>query len=265
MARNRNIRPCMAPLTGSEITLNQIFTCSTSKPNTCLQKALNKRTKPYTDHSLEAIMRNDRVMDEGKLKEGTPSYTRNHHLTSNIEIMKEDLDLPRFIFDHRDDGPDLEKQQSPPPKQDDLNELSPYRTYASDLLPVTPTPTPTREPDVTYPEGGLRAWLVVLGSFSGMVVGFGLLNTVGTLEAYLSKHQLARYDPSSRGWVFSIFIFLSFFCGLQIGPIFDAKGPRWLVFAGSVCLLAGTIGLSESRGSVQRALVTCLDFSLMSG
>lgn len=33
---------------------------------------------------------------------------------------------------------------------------------------------------VTYPEGGLRAYLVVLGSFSGMIASFGLMNTVGT-------------------------------------------------------------------------------------
>lgn len=26
--------------------------------------------------------------------------------------------------------------------------------------------------DVTYPEGGLEAWLVVLGSFSGMVIDY---------------------------------------------------------------------------------------------
>lgn len=29
--------------------------------------------------------------------------------------------------------------------------------------------------EITYPEGGLRAWLVVLGSFSGTVAGFGMM------------------------------------------------------------------------------------------
>ena len=32
-------------------------------------------------------------------------------------------------------------------------------------------PIITEYEDVTYPEGGLEAWLVVLGSFSGMVNG----------------------------------------------------------------------------------------------
>ncbi|KAI6909046.1 MFS general substrate transporter [Hortaea werneckii] len=90
---------------------------------------------------------------------------------------------------------------------------------------------------VTYPEGGLEAWLVVLGSFLGMTASFGYMNTIGIYEAYLNTNQLSSYEQSTTGWVFSLYIFLSFFCGVQIGPIFDAKGPRLLVLSGSVLLL----------------------------
>lgn len=103
-----------------------------------------------------------------------------------------------------------------------------------------------QEVETSYPEGGLAAWLVVFGSFIGMTAGFGLMNTVGTFQAYLSTHQLADSSPSLVGWIFSLYIFLAFFCGVQIGPIFDAKGPRWLVFAGSVCLVGGTFAFAES-------------------
>ncbi|KAL8920566.1 MAG: hypothetical protein Q9208_006188 [Pyrenodesmia sp. 3 TL-2023] len=102
------------------------------------------------------------------------------------------------------------------------------------------------QPEITYPEGGLQAWLVVLGSFSGMLASFGQMNTIGTFQAYLTTHQLANASPSAVGWIFSIYVFLAFGCGLQIGPIFDRKGPRWLVLAGSVCLVVGMIGVSES-------------------
>ena len=98
----------------------------------------------------------------------------------------------------------------------------------------------------TYPEGGLCAWLVVLGSFSGMVASFGNLNSAGTFQAYLSTHQLVQENPSAIGWIFSIYAFLTFFCGVQIGPVFDAYGPRWLVFAGSVLLFGGMMGVAES-------------------
>lgn len=100
-----------------------------------------------------------------------------------------------------------------------------------------------------YPEGGLRAWLVVLGSFCGMLASFGLMNIVGTFQAYLSTHQLAHESPSAVGWIFSIYVFLAFGCGLQIGPVFDRHGPRWLVFGGTVCLVVGLIGVGNSTST----------------
>lgn len=89
----------------------------------------------------------------------------------------------------------------------------------------------------TYPEGGTIAYLCVLGSFCGLMAALGLMNSIGTYQAYLSAHQLSSQSESAIGWIFGIYAFLSFFCGIQIGPIFDAKGPRYLVLAGSILLL----------------------------
>ena len=104
------------------------------------------------------------------------------------------------------------------------------------------------EEEVTYPEGGLRAWLVVFGSFSGMLAAFGMMNTIGTFQAYLSTHQLRDYGEGTIGWIFSLYVFLAFFCGIQIGPVFDAKGPRLLVLAGTVFLLASSMLLGSCTG-----------------
>jgi len=90
--------------------------------------------------------------------------------------------------------------------------------------------------EVTYPEGGLGAWSVVLGSFLGLIASLGMMNTVGIYHAYIAEHYLADYTESTISWIFSMYVFLSFFCGLQIGPIFDAHGPKLLVLAGSILL-----------------------------
>lgn len=127
------------------------------------------------------------------------------------------------------------------------NTSHPTDIVAENFIPQYPTVEGENDAK-SYPEGGLRAWLVVLGSFSGMTASFGIMNTIGTFQAYLSTHQLASYSPSAVGWIFSIYVFLGFFCGVQIGPIFDAKGPRWIVVAGTVCLLAGTVGVAFSTG-----------------
>ncbi|KAF2471095.1 MFS monocarboxylate transporter-like protein [Lindgomyces ingoldianus] len=95
--------------------------------------------------------------------------------------------------------------------------------------------------EVTYPEGGRQAWLVVLGSFCGTIVAFGMMNTVGIFQAYVSEHQLKDYNESTIGWIFGLYVFLSFFCGIQIGPIFDAHGPRMLILAGSILMSASML------------------------
>jgi MFS family permease len=76
------------------------------------------------------------------------------------------------------------------------------------------------------------------------MVALGMMNTIGTYHAYISTHQLSpsasastTTTESSLGWVFGLYAFLAFFAGIQIGPIFDAYGPRHLVLAGSLLLL----------------------------
>jgi MFS family permease len=49
---------------------------------------------------------------------------------------------------------------------------------------------------------------------------------------------LKEYNESTIGWIFSVYVFLGFFCGIQIGPVFDAHGPRLLVLAGSILMTA---------------------------
>lgn len=93
------------------------------------------------------------------------------------------------------------------------------------------------ELEVYYPEGGLQAWLVVFGSWCGLLASIGMTNIMASFQTYISKNQLSDYDESTIGWIFSLYAFLAFFCGIYVGPLFDKHGPRWLVFAGSVCVI----------------------------
>lgn len=155
---------------------------------------------------------------------------------------------------------DLEKQRSCPQR---LIRNSALQAYGSpedvekndDLPGIEPAGPPAGElepkPDVYYPEGGLQAWLVVFGSFCGMTAGFGYMNTIGIFQAYLATNQLSGYDEQAIGWIFSVYVFLSFFCGVQIGPVFDAHGPRWIVAAGTVFLLLSAFLMGECTGESQ--------------
>ncbi|KAI1376230.1 MFS general substrate transporter [Hypoxylon crocopeplum] len=103
------------------------------------------------------------------------------------------------------------------------------------------------ENDADFPEGGLAAWLVVLGSFCAMISVYGIINVAAVFESYFSTHQLVGYDSSTIGWIFSVYLFIVFFFGIQVGPIFDRYGPRLLVAVGSLLVVASQLllGLCE--------------------
>lgn len=174
-------------------------------------------------------MSNDRLGREAHNETSNPSLEKTEDTQPQLEIARHRIDPEQ----------DLENANG-------SSDATILHTKDPPSNPTRAGTSPKTQPDVTYPDGGLQAWLVVLGSFSGMLASFGLMNTVGTFQAYLITHQLAHEFPSAVGWIFSIYTFLAFGCGLQIGPVFDAKGPRWLVFGGSVCLVVGMIGVSES-------------------
>lgn len=89
-----------------------------------------------------------------------------------------------------------------------------------------------------FPEGGFQAWLVVFGSFCAMLSVYGLINSSAVFESYFATNQLVDYDSSTIGWIFSVYLFVVFFAGIQVGPIFDRRGPRLLVAVGSILVVA---------------------------
>lgn len=122
----------------------------------------------------------------------------------------------------------LEKEQQSPPKSTD-----------PDLA----------DDGMTYPEGGRDAWLVVLGAWCGLTASLGIYNTTGVFEAVISKVLLPDETPSTIGWIFSVYAFVNWICGVQVGPTFDAMGPKGLMIAGSMCTLVGVFALSVCTGT----------------
>ncbi|KAB8243566.1 major facilitator superfamily domain-containing protein [Aspergillus flavus] len=114
---------------------------------------------------------------------------------------------------------------------------------------------------VTYPEGGRDAWLVVLGAWCGLIASLGIYNTAGVFEVVVSKVLLPEYSQSTIGWIFSVYAFVNWVCGVQVGPTFDAMGPRSLIIAGTVCTLIGIFALSVCTEYYQ----IFLSFSILTG
>ncbi|PQE16389.1 major facilitator superfamily transporter protein [Rutstroemia sp. NJR-2017a BVV2] len=111
-------------------------------------------------------------------------------------------------------------------------EITSTSTSFDGLPPTQELNEPDSHDDITYPEGGTRAWLVVFGSWCGMFASFGISNSLGSFQAYVSANQLSAYSESQVGWIFSLYVFFTLFGGIYVGPIFDMYGPKWLLLIG---------------------------------
>ncbi|CCH44854.1 putative transporter MCH4 [Wickerhamomyces ciferrii] len=108
--------------------------------------------------------------------------------------------------------------------------------------------------DLEFPEGGLKANLVVFGSFMGLVPVFGMVNSAGAIEAYVSSHQLANVGASAVSWIFSINVFIAFSSGVFSGSFFDRNGARAPMSIGAVLFSAGLFATGNAKNVYQFVL-----------
>ncbi|ODQ61392.1 hypothetical protein WICANDRAFT_29489 [Wickerhamomyces anomalus NRRL Y-366-8] len=113
----------------------------------------------------------------------------------------------------------------------------------------------------SFPEGGLSAYLVVFGSFMGLIPVFGLVNSAGAIEAYVSSHQLAQVSTSTVSWIFSINVFIAFSSGIFSGAFFDRNGSRPPMIIGAVFFSAGLF----ATGNAQSVYQFVLAFGVVNG
>ncbi|KAM0277224.1 hypothetical protein ACHAQH_005945 [Verticillium albo-atrum] len=72
------------------------------------------------------------------------------------------------------------------------------------------------------------AWLCVAGSFLFLMPSFGMMQSVGVIQAYLQFNRLEDYSARDVGWITGMYTFLSLFLGIQVGPLMDRYGSRRL-------------------------------------
>ncbi|CAE7233090.1 unnamed protein product [Rhizoctonia solani] len=106
---------------------------------------------------------------------------------------------------------------------------------------------PTAPPADAFPDGGLRAWLVVIGSMCVTFGTFGFVNAWGVFQSYYHETILADVSPSAISWIGSIQYALVFFPGLIVGRLFDLGYFRIPQITASVALVAGTFLTAECK------------------
>ncbi|TVY25614.1 Fujikurins efflux protein [Lachnellula hyalina] len=150
---------------------------------------------------------------------------------------------------HRDSS--LSIDQSENSKVDAINDFKPEpepemeeetRPDPETVLKREPTgPNPT-----DFPDGGLQAWLVVVGGFCAVFCGFGWINCIGVFQNYYEHNQLKHYSSSTIAWIPSTQSFMLFFPGFLAGKMTDEMGPRIPILLGSFLHVFGIMMTSLS-------------------
>ncbi|CAH2352742.1 probable transporter Mch4p [[Candida] railenensis] len=97
-----------------------------------------------------------------------------------------------------------------------------------------------------FPDGGTEAYIVVLGSFIGLIIDFGIANSLGAIESYVSSNQLKDVSQTSVSWIFSLHLGVMYFGGVFFGSVFDRFGARPPMIVGTLLMCLGLLFTAES-------------------
>ncbi|KAF7422249.1 hypothetical protein PC9H_010405 [Pleurotus ostreatus] len=125
-----------------------------------------------------------------------------------------------------------------------------------------PDPTVTLFPPCETTDGGVRAWLSVLGASLALFATFGLMNAFGTFQAWYSSHQLQHLPPSTISWIGSLQLWMFFFAGGPVGRLYDSYGPTALMIIGTILYLFSLMMTSISTQFYQYVLCQGIVFGL---
>ncbi|KAK3330053.1 major facilitator superfamily domain-containing protein [Apodospora peruviana] len=117
---------------------------------------------------------------------------------------------------------------------------APADSPLADLSTVTVTAAPVSVNGVgPIPDGGLQAWMQVVGAVVILIDTWGLINTFGVFQAYYETHQLSESSSSDISWIGSIQASLLMLVGVFSGPLFDAGYFRHLLLVGLFLVVFG--------------------------
>ncbi|KAJ7087083.1 MFS general substrate transporter [Mycena epipterygia] len=100
---------------------------------------------------------------------------------------------------------------------------------------------PATESLDNFPDGGVRAWIVLFGTFCISFSSWGYINSWGVFQAYYQQTLLHESSPSEIAWIGSAQHCLIFMPGLIVGRMFDIGMFRIPCAIGSFTIVLATM------------------------
>ncbi|KAH8807154.1 MFS monocarboxylate transporter-like protein [Xylogone sp. PMI_703] len=134
------------------------------------------------------------------------------------------------------------------------NEKRQQNSSENSLASAISTPASSNQ----IPNGGLTAWLQVLGSFIMIMNSWGIVNSFGVFQTYYES--TLSESPSAISWIGSIQASLLLVIGIGTGPLYDAGYFRSLVVTGSVLIVLGMMmtSICEKYWQIMLAQALCI-------
>ncbi|KAB8218871.1 major facilitator superfamily domain-containing protein [Aspergillus novoparasiticus] len=108
--------------------------------------------------------------------------------------------------------------------------------------------------ELTFPDGGRKAWLTVAGGMLAQISSIGFLSAFSVFQSYYSQVTLPNSSASDISWIGSLQIFGCFFLGLWAGRLSDKRGPTLPLGLGTFFMVFGTMMASISSSYYQFVL-----------
>ncbi|KAI0056547.1 MFS general substrate transporter [Artomyces pyxidatus] len=114
------------------------------------------------------------------------------------------------------------------------------------------------------PDGGLQAWLTVLGATLVGFSTFGVVNAFGAFSDFYKRDYLSNYDPTLISMIGAIQVFVLYFFGAFSGSLFDAFGPTYMIpISGAVTSFAFfMLSLTKPQQIYQQYLTQAILFNI---
>ncbi|TFK38657.1 MFS general substrate transporter [Crucibulum laeve] len=99
----------------------------------------------------------------------------------------------------------------------------------------------------TYPDGGLRAWITVFGSFIIQFCGFGYTTSFGVYQDYYTRVYITNESSSAISWIGSVNAFLVIASGVVAGRLYDKGYFYFLLYGGAILISFSLFMLSLAK------------------
>ena len=119
--------------------------------------------------------------------------------------------------------------------------------HSTPSLPPDQEAEDEEQAEVQPPNGGLQAYLKVLGCFFVNFITLGLASAFGSYQAYYEETLLQTYSSSAISWIGTIQVFLLSFLGTLSGAFYDRGYVREVLIAGLTLVVLGMCLLSLAR------------------